>query len=543
MHSPLAQRLPPAVQTQLSAFWRRRRTLLAVAWVVAVLGWAAVMLMPDKYTSMTRIYVETESLLTPLLRNIAVETDLQKQLEVMQRTLLNRNNLAQVARATDLDLGAHNEAEMDALYARLQKAIDVKAEGRNLFSVSYRDRDPAMAKKVVETLLTIFVETNLGQNRSSMENARSFIEKQIAEYEEKLKNAETRLAEYKGRNAEVLMATGANFSQRLETARTEKANAKIRLDEVTIARDQLRAHLAATPQFLDVETAPQVVVSNGAMAANTTKGRIRQLEAELQQLRLRYTDQHPDVTAAERALVLLKEQAAGERGEDGAVGGSRSRVPNAVYEQIKLRLVQAEADAATANSRYQLAVETHDRIAAMAEVAPRIETELAELNRENGVLRAKYEDLLNRRESARISQAVEVSGDKVQFRVVEPPHVPAVPNWPNRPLFLTIVLVAALGAGGAVVFLLGRLDDTVSSADSVESLFGIRVLGTVPKVENAARTLERRRSLRRFGFASASLFAAYAGVMVLSTQGDKVAETVAKSGAGALVEKVHDYAR
>ena len=79
---------------------------------------------------------------------------------------------------------------------RLKDNASITAQGRNLFTVGYTDKDPVLAKAVVQTLLTIFVETNLGQNRQDMENARSFIEAQLETYQQQIRDSERRIADF-----------------------------------------------------------------------------------------------------------------------------------------------------------------------------------------------------------------------------------------------------------------------------------------------------------------------------------------------------------
>ncbi|MBC7950484.1 MAG: hypothetical protein H7Z12_01515 [Rhodospirillaceae bacterium] len=530
--------LPPAIIAELRAMWRRRWLFLAVSWVLAVAGWVTVLALPNQYQAMTRIYVDTNTLLAPLLGNLAVSGDVQRQMEVMNRTLLNRQNIAQAARAADLDIGAGSDAELEALYDGLLKRILLKPEGRNLFTLTYINSDPVLAKRVIEEILNILIEGNIGRNRASMGNARTFIENQINEYEAKLQKTESKLAEFKSHNSSMLVATGSNFAAREEQVRQNLNGAKLRLEEAVIVRDQLRNHLAGVPQMLEMEGAPQIFVSGGA--APDANSRLHQLEASLAQMKSRYTDRHPDVVSARNELEQLRAEIAQAPASAAPkqAGGMRTRVPNAVYEQIKLRLVQAEGDVAKAEGQVRQAQEEVSRIAGLAETAPRIEAELSDLNREYGVIKAKYEELLGRRESARISEAVETSGDKVQFRIIEPPQVPSVPSWPNRPLFIAGVLAAALGAGVGLTFLLHKLDDTVGSAAQLVERFNVRVLGAVPKFENPARAQRRRASLRRFALASSGLVVCFVVAMALSVFATQLSSVL---NVNKLMEKVRGH--
>jgi len=537
--------IPQSLVNELRPYWRRRWTLVICAWIFCVLGWVVVALLPDRYEAMTRIYVETENLLTPLLRNIAVQADVQKQLEVLQRTLLNRTNMAKVAHATDLDLDVQTDFEKEQLYEKLAKQITVKAEGQNLFTISYSSGNAQQAKKVIETLLNLFVETNLGQNRTSMESARNFLENQISEYEQKLKQADQRLADYKAQHYDVLGSTGANYTERLDQMRQALQVAKTKYEEAQLMRDQLRAGLVGTPQFLEIDSAPQVVINSGTpTSAASPRARVQQLRQELTSLESRYTDQHPDVIATKRNLAAAEAQLAADEKESpagSAKGGSHGNISNPVYEQLKIRVIQAEGELAQDQGQMMMAKQELDRVESLAQTAPKIEADLADLTRENGVLKAKYEELLGRRESARISEAVETSGDKVQFRVIEAPQVPARPSFPNRALFASLVLVAGFGLGGALIFLLHRIDDTVSSATDLATDFNVRVLGVVSKVETMVRKVERKRSGRNFILASSSLVGTYVVVMVL-TQLEELSGFFAAGHLPAVLQRIIDNA-
>lgn len=523
MRVPVLSFLPAKIRAEIRPYWRRRWTILIVAWGVSVIGWFVVLSLPDRYEAMTRIYVETDNLLTPLLRNITVQADVTKQLEVLQRTLLNRTNMAVVAHAADLDLDLQTDMDKENLYTRLAKQILVRAEGNNLFTVTYSNSNPLLAKKIVESLLNIFVETNLGQNRSNMESARNFIETQIAAYEGKLKEADERLADYKAHHIDVLAGAGnTSFSARLDSAREDLSAAKAKVDDLSAMRQQLAANLASVPQYLEVDSPSQVIISgNGSVSgslATSARGRVQQLEAELAQLEARFTDQHPDVVATKRALDLARQRVETEDKQPSSQssGSGRGRISNPVYEQVKLRLVQAESDLVQAQSHARLADAEVHRLQGLAETAPKVEAELADLNREYSVIKGKYEELLGRRESARISEAAETKGDKMQFRIIEAPQVPTRPSFPNRPLFVSLMLAFSLAVGVGVVFLLHKIDDTVSSVETLSEEFNVRVFGTVPRVENLVGARKRRLEQRNFSIVTGGLFSAYLVVLFLA---------------------------
>src|SRR6266851_8765235 len=98
-----------------SSLWRKRWYIALIGWAICIPGWIAVMQLPDRYESQARIYIDTDSLLSPLLRGISVESNVGQQVDFMQRTLLSRPNIERLMRLADLDLLVTNQTERDVV--------------------------------------------------------------------------------------------------------------------------------------------------------------------------------------------------------------------------------------------------------------------------------------------------------------------------------------------------------------------------------------------------------------------------------------------
>lgn len=510
--------------TYLNGIWRRRWFAIVIAWLVCVAGWIAVLMLPNQYRSEARIYVDAASL-GPLLRGIAVNQDIDEKVGVMTRTLLSRPNLEQVARMTDLDVTVTTPSQMENLLGRLENHTQVIGQGRNLFLVSHQDPDPVLAREVVQALLTIFVENNLGEDREEMATARSFIDDQIAIYEGQLRSAEMRLAQFKQENGHILSARG-NFAGRLEDSRGNLTQMKLSYDDAIARRNQLEAQLEEVPQFLEVEsTAPQIILGGGT-PASLLLGRIEEMQQNLDNLLLKFTDRHPDVIATQRTLDRLmeqyeKEQAAAESGEaDNPLVPSRpkTKLPNPLYDEVKLKLVDNEAEVITLRRRLGQAEAQVAKLEALTQTAPQVEARLADLNRDYDVMKDKYEDLLQRREAGRLAEAVQAKSDPIQFRIIDPPQVPTSPSAPNRQLFMFVVLVAGLGAGVGFVFLLSQIDESFSAPEDLKHAFGIPVLGSVSVLVSRAQQHRRVVGLLGFGAACLGLFGVFGVLLIVLPQ-------------------------
>ena len=204
----------------LRAAWRRRWMGVIVAWLVCGMGWVGVYTIPNQFESGARLFVDADAVLTPLLRGLAADSAPTTQLEILQRTLLSRPNMEKLVSKTDLDLTLNSPSDRERLLTRLAAEIKVMPQTKNLFTITYRDKSPKLAHDVVQTLLTIFVESATGGSRSDMENARRFLERQIQSYEQQLRAAEKRRADFRARYIEILPADNNPNVPALEGART-----------------------------------------------------------------------------------------------------------------------------------------------------------------------------------------------------------------------------------------------------------------------------------------------------------------------------------
>ena len=157
--------------------WLRRWQAALLAWIFCIGGWSVVMTLPSIYEAKTRIYVDTDSMVRPLMRGIAIDSNVLNFVDLMQRTLLSRPNLQKVVRMADLDLGS--TADTETLLTDLRQRISIVSDSRNLFTITYTGPNRDIATKVIRSLLNVFVDTNLGNSRQDMQVARTFIDEQL----------------------------------------------------------------------------------------------------------------------------------------------------------------------------------------------------------------------------------------------------------------------------------------------------------------------------------------------------------------------------
>jgi polysaccharide chain length determinant protein (PEP-CTERM system associated) len=450
-------------QRYFAAGWRHRWKALTLAWVICLPGWAAVYSMPSIYTSRAQIYADPEALLGTLLRGLAVDSTPARQVEILQRTLLSRPNLERVVARTDLDQRVHDITSRERLIQGLAKSIRITPETRQLFRIEYSDHDPRIAHAVVQTVVNQFLEAAASNDRQQIQTARAFMNQQIAAYEAQLRQAETRRAEFMARYVDILPSAQYGGSSRLEQSRQKLAELRGALQDAVLRRDSLRQQLAQTPQTL-------------AQAQAAAGSRIAEEERRLREMRLRLTDQHPDVVAQRNIIAELR--ASGGGAPAVPQGAVRGNLPNPVYEQIRLRLVDQDAAIASLERQVRDAEAQTEELERLARAAPHVQAEMQNLNRDYDIIRKNYEELLARRESLQLAGAARNESDRLRIEVVEPPIVPTVPTGPKRELFAAGVLVIGLGAGAVLLLLLVQLDRGFYTIHDLRAL-GLPVLGGI----------------------------------------------------------------
>lgn len=525
------QEILDLVRSALRGMWTYRWWGLVAAVLVGAGGTAAVMSIPNKYEASARVYVDTQSILKPLMSGLAVQPNIDQQIAMMSRTLLSRPNVERVTRMADLDLRAATPQQREALIDELMKDIRFSAAGGlNLYSLRYMSGEPERARKVVQALLSIFVESNLGDKRRDSDQARRFIDEQIKVYEQRLVEAEDRLKEFKIRNITQMPNIGADSVARTGDLQNQLAHARMELSQAENARDELKKQLSTEPQQVpDDRPMFELPASGGAVVAprrSEYDDRIELQRKRLDELRLRYTEQHPDVVGTRRVIEQLEASREEERKAEAAKAAQAAQaqspsapkrtpgmMPNPVYQQLRVSLAETEATVASLRAR---ARELEGRIAqvrANAANVPRLEAELKQLNRDYDVTKRNYDQLLARRESAQLAGEMEATASVAEFRVIDPPRVSPNPVFPNRALLLSGVLLLSIAAGMAVAFLRDQIRPTFFDMRGLRQATGMPLLGAVSWVLSATDRARARRGVLAFSASTTMYLGLFAALL------------------------------
>lgn len=493
--------------SHLKGIWKYRWFAIVTAWMVFVAGGMTIYLLPDSYQASARVFVDTQSILKPLLSGMTNIPNVEQQVAIMNRTLLSRPNMERLVRMVDLDIKAKTIKEHEELVEELAKEIKLAGTVRdNIYTITYSNEKPKLAKDVVQSLLTIFVEGSFGDKKKESEKAVFFIDEQIKNYEEKLIAAENALKEFKLKNGGMLSAQGVDYGTKLIDTSESLNQARLELREAEQARNAIRRQITGeAPNPQDASTALALV--NPELDA-----RIQTLHKNLDSLQTQFTDQHPDIVSTKRLITQLE-----ARKVEEAKQKKYSPDPGASYspmlQQLNVALSAAEAKVASMNARVEEYASRVNRLKTMNNAIPELEAQLSQLNRDYQINKEQYEKLLGRREAAKLSGDLTATTEMMTFRVVDPPMVPMTPTGPDRVRLFSLLFAGALLAGIAAAFLANMIRPTFLTQHSLRESTGLPVLGTVSMQWTATEKQRQAKGMYAFGLSSVLLFLTFGGLM------------------------------
>lgn len=496
----------------LKAIWSKRWHVMLVAWLICLIGWGVVYILPDQYESKAKIYIDTDSLLKPLLEGLTVEYNANQQITLMVRTLLTRPNVEKIIRLSDLDLHVNNDIELDSLIESLQKKIKFSKsqKGRrapNVYDLSYISTKPEEAQTVLQSVITVFIENSIGDSKEDSNAAKKFLSQKVKEYEARLLKSENKLKEFKQKNSGMLPSSGQDYYARMEQAKSNLDESKLELSEAEKRQGAIRRELSNIVATLK---------STGSNISTSYDERIETLNKNLDDMLLNYTENHPDVLASRRLLEGLKnkqQQKISELKKSPSGGVADTLESNAAYQELKIAYGEAKANTESLKVRVKEYDSRYKNLQKLINTIPEIEAQLTALNRGYDVIYKKYQEFLERRESASISESVDQTTESVQFKVLEAPRVESFPVGPDRILLSSAALFAGILGGLGFAFLISQIKPVVTSGRELSEIIGLPVFGVVSA--NDSPVQRKRRSLMVFSYLSLSLvlFVVY-GVLI-----------------------------
>jgi polysaccharide chain length determinant protein (PEP-CTERM system associated) len=452
---------------------RRRRIAMGVVFATIALAALAVgMAWPKKYEASTTILAQEASIITPLMEGAAAATANKNRAGIARDVIFSRKVLDEILKTGGWLAGNPSPVERDKIVEGIKSRTRIVNNRDNLITISYFDSDPRRAFAVTRAFGQLFISESLASKQRESREAYEFINSQVEAYRAKLTDAEDKLKAYRDANADARPGSETDTNARISQLRTQIENN--RMDYM-----QKQSQAAALSAQLSGESEVNAVQTVGGIY----QAQMADLQGQLDKLLLNYTDDYPDVVRLRHQIEDLRKQAQAadaQRALGGAMPLDHAVTMNPVYQQMRLQLAAVRSDAAASAARVaaseamlQSELERSKRIANSENVT-------AELTRDYTVNRDVYQDLLKRRENARVSMNLDAEQRGLTFLVQNPAVMPLVPSGLRFMHFSLAGLALSLAVPLGLLFAVARFDPRIRSVAQLERATGFPVLATIP---------------------------------------------------------------
>ncbi len=483
----------------LKVIYHRRYIFLAIAMLVTALVTAYAYQLPKKYQADSIVFIE-KNVISNLVKGIAVSPDMRDRIRVLRYALSSRELISRVLTEMDSDIFTKSKAEQQAFIEKLKERTGISVRGQELFTVSLIDKDPAFAQTYVNTLVGTYVEENISSKRDETYGANRFLKEQIDLFKNKLDAAEDTIIQFRSKS-------GIYFSLDEKTTLAEIKKFTIEIEELELISDTLEPRRKAMQrQLKSLSPTIETVEMFGSFdmfddSTGFDDSDIMEKEAQLKQLLIRYTENHPEVVVLKADIEELKKRAAEEEsvlastedeitedslpasGAENMETGNMSSMPNPVYQQVEQEVLSIGAEIATLKAKKRSLQRLIKKREDSLREIPENRKELGVLIQERDSVKQIYQELLKRMSQSEVSKQMEIGNKSATFRIVDPALFPETPVSPNMVRMILLAIVAGLGCGFGVVFLLDLADSSMKNPHQLDSL-GVKILARIPNIDD-----------------------------------------------------------
>jgi|SRR5579871_1358693 len=541
------------------AMLNRRKLAIALVCAVVLAGAIVVALaIPSVYRSTATILVQEQEIPPDLVRS-TITSFADERIQVISQQVMTRPVLLSIADKYKLYAARRAVETNEEILDRMRKDIHLESVNARVtdrggggqvnatiaFQISYDSRSPQDSQRVVNELVTLYLNENVKTRQERAAETSAFLSEEAERLGAQISEAESKLADFKQRNQGRLPEeTNVNMAaidrassdlMRIDEGIARAEDRKIQLTtQIAQARELTRPD--TTPGAMDPaerlrylqdqlagmignysETHPDIVRMRREIAVlkkqvgetqdespDDYSTEIETQKARLAELRQRYSENHPDVVKARHTLENLEsaqKQAAARTAKTGvpATPKFRGRPTSSETRFVITMRTQLDSTNREIEGMKRAREETQARIRmleARVEQAPQVEKDYLDLLRDHDSLIARYREVKAKQMTAEVAEQLEKDRKAERFSLIDPPQLPERPVSPNRPMIALMGLMLASVGGVGWGLLLEAFDRSVKGVRELRRLIPVTVLGTVPYVDSEDDKRRRRRNMR-----------------------------------------------
>lgn len=418
------QLLPEQIAKALvNEVFHSRRMVVFIFVAVNALALTAGLLWPKLYTASTSILVDERTIIQPLMQGAAVATDALDRSRNAREIIFGRKIMDSILEYGGWLVSNPNVEERALLIDDIKKRTFVNTVGKNILRIEYKDEQPERAFRVTEKFAELFMQESIAAKGAESRAAFAFIDQQTQEYQEKLLRTEEALKELRSATLDTNFGSGGGEGE--VTNRLNDLNRRIEATTQELREAEVKE------ASLERQVSGEADSTADILRESQFRARIGDLQSKLDTLRLSYHDTHPDIVQVKLQIKELTDRINAERTalEQKKRSGQpdESVVNNPIYQQLRREQSQNQGviDALTARL-----AELQRQMQSELSRGKRMhsgDARLAELTRDYQINRDIYQDLLRRRENARVSMNMDRERQGLSFKIQEPASIPLTP--------------------------------------------------------------------------------------------------------------------
>jgi polysaccharide chain length determinant protein (PEP-CTERM system associated) len=468
----------PATELVPTLYREGRRHSVTLATLFAIIALVALVvgaLWPKTYTASTTILVQASDIIQPLLEGRAVPTGIKDRAGLARQVVFGQKVMTELLQAGGWVAQDPSPMAQEKIVEQIKDRTTITSPRPDLVQIAYRDTDRRRTFEVTQKMAELFIQESRATKQRESRDAFQFIDGQVNDYHKKLTDAEESLLRYRSANADAQPGSATDSNARIGALRSEVEQSRMSLLEQQSSEGALAAQLSGESEVTAVQT-----------RSGLYRVQLVDLQAQLDRLLLTYTEQYPDVVRTRHQIQDIQRQLESEdlRSKSQPDTATKSAYDNAQfnphYQELRSKLGEARRQSAATRSRMTAGTSMlKDELDRSRRIAAS-ESALAELTRDYEVNRDIYQDLLKRRENARVSMVMDEEQRGLTMRIQDPAVIPLRPSGLRLMHFAIGGLVLAVAVTFGLLFARVNFDPRIHSVQQLERVAQITVMASVP---------------------------------------------------------------
>lgn len=483
----------------------RRKIILCILLLISLpVGLGVYLVIPKVYESSTMLSFQQQKISTGKMTREAM-TKLHDTVSTLAQIITSRTNLETVIKRFDLYPQQREEMPLEDVIEGMRRHIEIEPSSKgDTFRIAFRGSDPQKVAKVANALAAKFIEENLKYREERASETSSYTSNELARAKVMMDEKEATMRDYKLKYYNEMPEQRESNVARLIALQTQLQAKQENILELERTRVMIQEQIAIRKKILSAEEEASRRQLQGDAAdqvddkVETAEEYLQRLQNNLDNLLVKYTENHPEVRRIKKLIKKAELDAANQKSAgSGITSNSKqmARVDKDILQfQTQVRNIKIAIDSIT-RERKELStrLEQYD---VWVSAAPVREAEWSALTREYGELKRHYDYLVAQDLKAKSLLNLERKQKGSQFKVEDPARLPVKPVKPDFFKIMVVALMVFMGGGAGLILLLDFFDSSFRDPDEIEMALGIEVVSTVAFINTEK---EKKRNLIKSG--------------------------------------------